>query len=213
VSSPLHAFTSLHTRLRFIWRYLRGRTPWDSGIVPPEVVAWIAGHEAAGRPPERALDLGCGTGTTSLYLAARGWDVAGIDFAPNAIRRARRKAARASLSGRVAFHIADVTRLDFLPDDFAAGLAVDIGCLHAVDEPRRPAYAAHLARLTRPGADYLLYAFQPRVNSRGQRMGIDRAGVEALFGAVFELISYVPGIEATAPHPSAWYTLRRVAGS
>lgn len=205
VSSPLR------TRFRSTWRYLRGRTPWDSGIVPPEVTAWVAAHEATGRLPGRALDLGCGTGTTSLYLAARGWDVTGIDFAPNAIRRAKRKAARASLAGQVAFHTADVTRLDFLPDDLAAGLAVDIGCLHALDEPRRTAYAAHLVRLTCPGAAYLLYAFQPRVTDRGQRMGIDRAGVEALFGGAFELTSYVPGIEATTPHPSAWYTLRRVA--
>ena len=78
-------------RLRFIWRYLRGDMPWDSGIVPPEIVAWVTAH---GSEPGRAVDFGCGTGTTSVYLASLGWDVVGVDFAPNAITRARTRARR-----------------------------------------------------------------------------------------------------------------------
>ena len=31
----------MQRRLQFIWRYLRGDAPWDSGIVPPEIVTWI----------------------------------------------------------------------------------------------------------------------------------------------------------------------------
>jgi len=40
---------------------------WDTGITPPEVVAVIEG--AAAVPAGRALDLGCGTGTSTIYLA------------------------------------------------------------------------------------------------------------------------------------------------
>ncbi len=41
--------------------YLRGHPPWDTGVTPPEVVELVEGRD---RPPGRAPDLGCGTGTT-----------------------------------------------------------------------------------------------------------------------------------------------------
>lgn len=39
--------------------------------------------------PGRALDLACGEGRNALWLAARGWQVTGIDFSAVAIDRAR----------------------------------------------------------------------------------------------------------------------------
>ncbi len=201
----------MRRRLRFIWRYLRGDTPWDSGVVPPEIVAWIAAAERDGCRPGRALDLGCGSGTTSLYLAGRGWDVIGVDFAPNALWRARRKARRAGLTGRAAFLSADVSRPDFLGDAEPFDLLIDVGCMHGLTPQQRPQYAANLGRLARPGAAYLLYAFLPRLGRSGRPMGIDRAGLEALIGEDFALLDYTPGEEVTQPVASAWYTWQRRA--
>lgn len=200
-------------RLRFVWRYLRGDVPWDSGIVPPEIVAWIENHAAAGEPPGRALDIGCGTGTTSLYLAERGWTVVGVDFAPNAIWRARQKARRQATQ-RVSFRVADVSRPDFLTDEAPFDLAIDVGCLHGLTPDQRLTYAAHLARLTRPGATYLLYAFMPRPSRDGTRqIGIDLLELRRLLGAAFEVIDVTLGEEVTTPVPSGWYTLQRVRDS
>lgn len=39
--------------------------------------------------PGRALDAGCGHGAESIWLAARGWDVVGVDFSATALERAR----------------------------------------------------------------------------------------------------------------------------
>lgn len=200
-------------RLRFVWRYLRGDVPWDSGIVPPEIAAWIESHAAAGKPPGRALDIGCGTGTTSLYLAERGWTVVGVDFAPNAIWRARQKARRRATQ-RVSFRVADVSRPDFLTGEAPFDLAIDVGCLHGLMPDQRLTYAAHLVRLTRPGATYLLYAFMPRPSRDGMRqIGIDLPELQRLLGAAFEVIDVTLGEEATTPVPSGWYTLRRVRDS
>jgi SAM-dependent methyltransferase len=205
----MHTFTQ--RRLRFMWRYLRGDVPWDSGIVPPEIRAWVEAMESDLIPPTRALDLGCGTGTTSIYLAAHGWSVVGVDFAPNAIwqaqRKARREARRGTLMGSAIFHGADVSRLDFLPGDPPFDLLVDVGCLHGLDSEQRTRYAAHLTRLSRPGTEYLLYAFYPRRRGSGM-VGIDPDGVRVLFPA-FELIDHVVGEEVTKPVASAWSTLRR----
>ena len=41
--------------------------------------------------PARIADLGCGTGTLALLLAAEGYAVDGVDFSPEMIRRARTK--------------------------------------------------------------------------------------------------------------------------
>jgi SAM-dependent methyltransferase len=199
----------MQRRLQFIWRYLRGDAPWNSGIVPPEIVTWIETAEASGAAPGRALDLGCGTGATSIYLAAHGWDVAGVDFAPNAIRRARRAARQQSLPGTTHFVSADVSRPDLLDHAAVFDLVVDVGCLHGLSTAQRSGYAANVTRLTRPGATFLLYAFMPGFSHDGRRIGIDTDGLRVLLGAAFEVVDCTVGEEVTVPRPSAWYTLRR----
>jgi Cyclopropane fatty acid synthase and related methyltransferases len=141
--------------LFFELRYLLGRAPWDTGVTPPEVVELV---ERGDLPPGRALDLGCGTGTNSFYLARHGWEVVGVDFSVVAIRRARRRARRMNLPVR--FYRADVTDLGFLTGPF--DLALDIGCLHGIPPEGRMRYAAEVGRLVRPGGLYMLYAFFPR---------------------------------------------------
>jgi SAM-dependent methyltransferase len=53
------------------------------------------------RPGQRVLDIGCGTGNLLIALGRRHPDVqlAGLDPDPAALRRARRKAARAQVAG------------------------------------------------------------------------------------------------------------------
>lgn len=201
---------SLRRRLRFTWRYLRGRTPWNTGIVPPEVVAWV---EEFGGSPGRALDLGCGTGTTSVYLASHDWDVVGVDFAPNAVAaaraRARREARQGTLAGSVTFLSADVSRPTLLANAAPFNLLIDIGCLHAIPLENRPGYAANLVRLAAPGATMLLYAWLPHIR-RGHPAGIDADQLRDLLGPAFEITNHVIGEETGRGNPSAWYWLRRM---
>ena len=72
--------------------YAEGNLPWDTGTPDEHLVAAVrAGHVA----PARALEIGCGTGTNALWLAAQGFDVLGVDVSPLAIEKARAKAAAA----------------------------------------------------------------------------------------------------------------------
>jgi 2-polyprenyl-3-methyl-5-hydroxy-6-metoxy-1,4-benzoquinol methylase len=62
---------------------------------------------AEDRPPGRALDLGCGTGQNSIWLAKRGWEVTAIDIVPKAVAVAQARAAEADV--KVDFRVDDVT--------------------------------------------------------------------------------------------------------
>ena len=68
----------------------------DHGLGDPECRdAWrslLLEHLPAA--PSRVADLGCGTGTLALLLAEEGYDVTGVDFSPEMVRRARTKAGQ-----------------------------------------------------------------------------------------------------------------------
>ena len=65
-------------------RYRGGDIPWDTGVVPPEVVSLVSsGLLTSGW----ALDLGCGSGLSSRYLASHGFRVVGVDLAHSALAR------------------------------------------------------------------------------------------------------------------------------
>src|SRR6266404_4579554 len=49
-------------------------------------------------PPLRALDLGCGDGTTAVPLARAGAEVTGIDIARNLVEAGNKRAAKAGLT-------------------------------------------------------------------------------------------------------------------
>ena len=195
---------SLISYFFFRLAYRRGFTPWDSGVPPPELVEVIEGVRRL--PPGRALDLGCGTGTTSVYMAGNGWDVTGVDFVPRAIRRARARAQAAHVS--VAFLVGDVTQLHKLPIGPGFDLLFDQGCFHSLPEAAQPAYAREITRMARSRATYLLYAFGRQPDLRRRRFfpkGIAPDEVRAQF-ADFELVEARPG---TDPFNSRWYTMRR----
>jgi SAM-dependent methyltransferase len=51
--------------------------------------------------PGRALDLGCGEGGDTIWLAERGWRVVGVDISETALGRAAEEAQARGLSDRV----------------------------------------------------------------------------------------------------------------
>lgn len=133
--------------LRFNWMYL-GSPPWDTGISPPELMAFIATHS-----PGRALDLGCGTGTNLVSLAKAGWAVVGVDFALKATETAKKKLRRAGIPGQVIQ--GDVTRVD-LPGA-AFDLVLDIGCFHGLPAASQARYIQNLPGLLANGGTFLVY--------------------------------------------------------
>ena len=196
-------------QLFFDLQYRFSKPPWDSGITPPEVTALIEkGKIARGR----ALDLGCGTGTNSIYLARHGFAVVGIDFSAKAIALARAKARREGVT--VDFHKADVTRLDSLDVREPFDLALDLGCFHILAPDERARYAANLARLVRPGGVFMLYAFSARLPDETRRLirvrdtGITPEQVQQIFTTQFALERVEHGTDR-GNRASAWYWFKK----
>lgn len=77
---------------RRLWneRYARGET----ADKPPEP---IVVSTAARLPPACALDLACGLGRNSLYLAALGWRVKAVDYSATALQMLRERMQSADL--------------------------------------------------------------------------------------------------------------------
>jgi SAM-dependent methyltransferase len=129
-----------------------GRHPplWDAGRPSGEL---IKATESGTVRPGRVVELGCGSGTDSVYLAGLGFDVTAIDIAPTALRLAQERAAKAGV--RVRWLLADVLALPNLePFDFI----YDRGCYHEVRAHGLQRYLDSIERLSRPGSQFLLLA-------------------------------------------------------
>jgi SAM-dependent methyltransferase len=82
-------------------------------------------------PPARLLDLGCGTGWTSFFFAKCGYEVTGVDIAPDMIHHASLRQAREG-PDHLQFRTADYEELDG-ESTFDAVVFFD-ALHHAVDE-------------------------------------------------------------------------------
>jgi SAM-dependent methyltransferase len=165
---------------RFAYRF--GKPGWDTEEPRPELEEVIRD-----RPPGRALDLGCGPGRDAIALARHGWEVVGVDFAPQAIARAKERAVKAASSA--SFVVGDVTRLSEIGVDGPFDLVIDVGCYHTIPAERRDSYAAEVAAVARPGGDlYLAGISDPPATWRllGAK-GLSAPELRGRFGANFDL--------------------------
>ncbi|KUI06024.1 class I SAM-dependent methyltransferase [Mycobacterium sp. IS-3022] len=163
--------------------YRLGFTPWDGHPLPESLRKLVEGVDAL--PAGTALDLGCGTGDTSIYLARHGWRVTGVDYVAKAVNTARAKAAAAKVD--VTFTQADATWLsaEGVGSDF--DLIVDSGCLHGMSADDRDAYVREVTAVAAPDARLLLVEFVP-----GERFGvpgIEPAEVQRRFATGWSLLS------------------------
>jgi cyclopropane fatty-acyl-phospholipid synthase-like methyltransferase len=182
--------------------YLFGLKPWDSGVTPPELVTFVANN-----PAGKSLDLGCGTGTNTIYLAQKGWDATGIDFVPRAIATAKKKAAAAGVSPRLM--LGDVTRLTELGIGDGYNLLLDLGCFHSIPDAGRNDYVKGASAVAPGGATMLLFGFtRGEKSTRPGPRGLAPNEVRDRFSSGWELVDEQAG-QPIAGYGAAWYTLRR----
>ncbi len=188
---------NLFRRLLFHYWYF-GQPPWDTGVSPPELLEFIEQHR-----PGRAIDIGCGTGTNVVTLARAGWQVTGVDFAPRAVKLARRRAARAGIQADVS--VRDATRLDGIEGPF--DLAFDLGCFHTIPPAGRNGYLEQLERVLARHGFWLLYGFlRPDDDHAGR--GLSEAEIGRLSTRLVP-VSRRDGFDEHGERSSAWFLFQK----
>jgi len=134
-------------------RYLSAQRIW-SGEPNPQLVA-----EIAGRPPGRALDVGCGEGADAIWLARNGWAVVAADISSVALERAAQHARDTdpAAAGRIEWRQVDLLASPPGPGSFDL---VSAQFMQLPPEPRTRLFTALIASV-RPGGTLLVVGHHP----------------------------------------------------
>lgn len=159
-----------------------------------EAVRVVAGTGAV-----RVLELGCGIGRISRYMARHGLAVTGVDFSSIAIERAKTRVA--GDPSRPTFFVDDVRELSRVTGPF--DLSIDVGCFHCLDGDGQVRYAVALARRLRPGATHLMWV----MNDPPSKRSMAPADIGPVFASAFDMVRVEDRRRRLAP--SRWFCLAR----
>jgi 2-polyprenyl-3-methyl-5-hydroxy-6-metoxy-1,4-benzoquinol methylase len=108
-----------------------GKFGWDAVEVTEDMISTLENLLIAKRIPEsgKLLELGCGAGNISIWLAKKGYDVYGIDISPTAIEWAKEKAKENNI--RINFKVGNVLDLQDYTNDFF-DIVLDGHCFHCI---------------------------------------------------------------------------------
>jgi 2-polyprenyl-3-methyl-5-hydroxy-6-metoxy-1,4-benzoquinol methylase len=167
--------------------------PWRSESAP-----WLYQFiEDKTIPVGTVLDLGCGTGEKSIYLAKEGFNVVGVDISKTAIKHAREFADKAGV--KVEFYNKDATNLSFLKDK-TFDFVLDFANLHGIAKEKQPRYVQEIAKHLKPKGLFFLRCFSKRTPNRdgdyfvGEEVGdwkiwyFSKEDIISLFGNDFKIL-------------------------
>jgi len=167
------------SRRRFDRIYRRAKTAealsWHRNEPPVFLARAIAERPHTGR----ALDIGCGSGLFSVYLARAGYSVTALDFTERAIEMTRDRARAAGI--KIAAVCTDV--LDWASSE-RFDLILDSGCLHCLERRARQRYRDKLLSWLGDDGDFVLIHIERRHLLDWRPVGprrIARGEIHALF--------------------------------
>jgi SAM-dependent methyltransferase len=137
--------------------YARGGIPSSQRSTPSGALIWAWQQLAAQHNLlRRAIDIGCGKGRNSLFLAQQGLDVTAMDFTPAAIAALTVEAKAQNLDSKIRAIAYDVTEGWPVPSD-SQDFAVDAFCFkHIIGREARDAYKDNLFRALRVHGFYMI---------------------------------------------------------
>ena len=113
-----------------------------------ECLAWAKVQTAS-----QILDVGCGIGGSSLYLAEKfGASTEGITLSPVQANRATQRAEAAGLSQRVGFQVADALAIPFPDESFDLVWSMESG----EHMPNKQKFLQECYRVLKPGGKFLM---------------------------------------------------------
>ena len=161
---------------------------WELGKPRPLMVEYM---EKGLLPKGKTLDLCCGAGTNSIYLAQNGQDVTAIDISKTALAIARKNARQAKLN----INFLSESFVDLSFDDGKFDFVFDMGCFHHVAVGERSKFITSVHRVLKENGAYMLTCFSYK-NGPGWNH-FTRQQITDLFSGHFELgnIKHYPSLE------------------
>ena len=162
--------------------------PWELGRPRPILMEVV---EKGLVKPGRALDICCGAGTNTVYLAEKGFTVTGIDISPKAIEYAKKKAEKQGV--KISFKVQNFLNLSFKAEEF--DFVFDMGCFHHVEVDQRPIFVKGVHRVLKENGNYLLTCFSHK-NGPGWNH-FTKKELVAIFSNLFAIgkIWHAPSVE------------------
>jgi len=155
-----------------------GTAVWTEKEPPIELVELI---ESGKIKPCKVIDIGCGEGFYSIYLASKGFDVLGIDISENAVKYAKENAKKAGANVR--FKSMDFNELPEIKEKF--DFILGWGILHCIPFQKRKKYVKNVNKLLNDNGKYLSASFNiqdPKFTGPGQRKRTVPESARALMG-------------------------------
>ena len=160
-----------------VWEEVFRQQEWWK--YPPEyVVRFVAQnfYRVTDRKAVRLLDLGCGPGACSWYMAREGFCVAGIDGSETAIRRANHRLAAEGLAADI--RTGDYTQLPWPNASFDGVIDnVTLYCNRFADCHRA---VAEVRRVLKPGGRFISCNFTDRTWGYGLGESVEPGGFTAI---------------------------------
>jgi SAM-dependent methyltransferase len=166
---------------------------WHSEEPSPFLVKAI--QERKG--PGTALDLGCGAGVFSVYMAKAGFQVTALDFIPKALEMARELA---NAQG-VTVNLVHADLLNWDPKT-KFDIILDSGCLHTIGDKNK--FKEKIVSWLAPDGDFVLGHFGRRGFFDWRPVGPVRRSkdaLEKLFGPELTLKAYDARVQENIPMP------------
>jgi len=182
--------------------YHRGADGWEMGRPAPPLVDFV---DATPPPGRRVAVPGCGRGHDARFLAARGYEVTGVDFSDAALRDARALARRDGVDVR--WEQRDIFALS---GDFPRAFdgAWEYTCYCAIDPARRAEYVRTLAAIVRPGGWLLACFFPLRTVAAGPPFPVSEDEIRRLFVPPFRIErAFAPVRSARGRQGREWMVL------
>lgn len=129
------------------------KIPWNYETPPESLIELVKNGKIQ---PCKAVDLGCGIGSYTLYFAEEGFNIIGLDISPSAISIARKKASEKGVHCR--FLVKDLlSELEEFNETF--NFAYDWEVMHHIFPDNRKRYIENVYKLLNPKAKYLSVSF------------------------------------------------------
>jgi len=173
---------------RIYRKYPLETLPWELGRPRKVLVDLVEGGLMRGG---KALDLCCGAGTNAVYLAKKGFQVAGVDISSKAVEYARRKADEAKV--KVNFTVQSFLNLPFEDEEF--DFVFDMGCFHHVKTRDRRKFIEGVRRVLKKHGLYLMVCFSYRNGPAWNHF--TKTQIVDVFKALFEIksIDHISSVE------------------